>query len=61
MAVWRFGRGWTDDELKAHLAGLASRTVNFDVPPSQMTRQNGWTIDGREEVPIGTEPGPPSR
>src|SRR4051794_24441046 len=60
MALWRFGRPFTEDELKGYLAALKDRTVNFDVPPSVMTRENGWTIDGIEEVPIGTEPpGPP--
>ncbi len=45
--------------MKANLADLAHRTVNFDVPPAQMTAENGWTVDGAE-APIGTEPpGPP--
>ena len=60
MAIWRIGRGWSEDELRRHLAELADRTVNFDVPPAQMTAANGWTIDGANEVPLGTEPpGPP--
>ena len=60
MALWRFGRGWSDAEMKAYLAALADRTVNFDTPPEQMTLANGWTVDGEAEVPIGTEPpGPP--
>lgn len=60
MALWRFGRGWPEATLKAYLADLASRRVNFDVPPEQMTAENGWTVDGASEVPIGTEPpGPP--
>lgn len=60
MALWRFGRGWSDAEMKGYLAALADRTVNFNTPPQQMTRENGWTVDGEAEVPIGTEPpGPP--
>jgi uncharacterized protein (UPF0548 family) len=60
MSPWRFGRGWSEAELRAHLAELAGRTVNFDVPPAAMTRENGWTIDGAE-ARIGTEgPGPPA-
>ena len=60
MALWRFGRSWSDAELKVHLADLANRTVNFDVPPQEMTEANGWTVDGASEIPIGTEPpGPP--
>ena len=59
MALWRFGRGWPEETLKAYLAELKDRTVNFDVPPEQMTHENGWTVDGAE-VTLGTEPpGPP--
>lgn len=59
MALWRFGRGWPDETLKAYLAELGSRTVNFDIPPEQMTRENGWTVDGSEATIGGEPPGPP--
>ena len=60
MALWRFGRGWSEAAMKSYLSELAGRTVNFDVPPEQMTRANGWTIDGAETT-IGIEPpGPPT-
>ena len=50
MALWRFGRSWSDAEMKGYLAALADRTVNFNTPPQQMTRENGWTVDGEAEV-----------
>jgi uncharacterized protein (UPF0548 family) len=60
VALWRLGRGWTEAELRAYLDDLKGRTVNFDIPPAQMTPANGWIVDGAEAVPIGREaPGPP--
>jgi uncharacterized protein (UPF0548 family) len=59
MALWRFGRGWSDDEMKHYLTALADRSVGFDVDPDTMTRENGWTVDGID-AEIGFEPpGPP--
>jgi len=59
MALWRFGRGWSEAEMQAYLAELADRPVNFEVPPEEMTQENGWTVDGAE-TEIGREsPGPP--
>jgi len=59
MSLWRFGRGWTDDEMKAYLADLKKRRVSFNVPPEIMTPANGWTVDG-ETSTLGAEPpGPP--
>ncbi len=56
---WRFGRGWSEGELKAFLDTLKDRPVNFDEPPERMTAANGWTIDG-DRASIGHEPeGPP--
>ena len=46
-------------EVKAYLADLKHRSVNFDVPPQAMTRENGWIIDGAD-AEVATEPeGPP--
>src|SRR5581483_266200 len=59
MSLWRFGRGWSEAEMKAYLGALEERRVNFSVPPEEMTRENGWTVDGIEEE-VGREaPGPP--
>jgi len=59
MALFRFGRGWSDREMRGYLDALKDRTVNFDTPMEEMTAANGWTIDGSEDE-IGTEPeGPP--
>lgn len=59
MALWRFGRGWSEKTMKRYLAELQGRSVNFTEDPETMTRENGWTVDGAEQC-IGTEPaGPP--
>lgn len=59
MALWRIGGGWSEAALRRYLDDLEHRSVNFDLPPSEMTKANGWTIDGADEL-IGTEPpGPP--
>jgi uncharacterized protein (UPF0548 family) len=59
MALWRFGRGWSEETMRSYLAALAERPVNFSTPPEVMTRENGWTVDGAE-TQIGVEsPGPP--
>jgi len=44
MALSRFGRGWSEDELRAYLDDLKGRPVNFDDPPEVMTVEHGWTI-----------------
>ncbi len=60
MADWRFGRSWTEPELVIHLNALRERGVNFSTPPGEMTKDNGWIIDGCRNVPVGMEtPGPP--
>jgi uncharacterized protein (UPF0548 family) len=59
MALWRFGRGWSDPEMRGYLDALRDRPVNFDDPPEAMTAANGWIIDGDSTV-VGNEPeGPP--
>ncbi|WP_422924189.1 DUF1990 family protein [Singulisphaera sp. PoT] len=59
MAKWRFGRGWTEAQLKDYLNLLEDRPVNFDVPIQEMTADHGWTIDG-DDANLATEPaGPP--
>jgi len=59
MALFRFGGGWSEGEMRGYLDALADRQVNFDAPIDQMTPENGWTIDG-DTAEIGVEPpGPP--
>jgi uncharacterized protein (UPF0548 family) len=59
MALWRFGRGWSEETLKAYLAELARRPVNFTAEPETMVPENGWKVDGAE-TQLGIEPpGPP--
>jgi len=59
MALWRFGRGWPENIMKAYLADLSDQPVSFDCPIEDMVPEKDWTVDGTEE-PIGTEPpGPP--
>src|SRR3954468_22838709 len=59
MALYRFGRGWSEQELRAYLDALTGRAVNFDDPPETMTVDHGWTIDG-DRASLGSEPeGPP--
>jgi uncharacterized protein (UPF0548 family) len=59
MALWRFGRGWSEAEMRGYLAELKDRPVNFDDPPERMIPEHGWTVDG-DDASLGTEPeGPP--
>jgi uncharacterized protein (UPF0548 family) len=59
VARWRFGRGWSEDELRTYLAELRDARPNFDERPERMTPEHGWTVDGADRV-IGREaPGSP--
>jgi uncharacterized protein (UPF0548 family) len=59
MSRWRFGRGWSEADMRRYLAEVGERRPNFDTPPEAMTRENGWTIDGCRAT-LGQEPpGPP--
>ena len=59
MALWRFGRGWSEAVMQRYLADLEGRTANFGTPYEEMIPENGWTIDGSDDS-IGEEPaGPP--
>lgn len=56
---WRFGRGWSETEVRAYLAELRDARPNFDERPERMTPEHGWTVDG-DDRPLGYEPpGPP--
>jgi len=59
MALFRFGRGWSEAEMRGYLAALKDRPVNFDTPIAEMTTSAGWTVDESDDE-IGAEsPGPP--
>lgn len=59
MALWRFGRGWSEETLKTYLKSLKTRPISFTVPVEAMTLENGWTVDGSEDA-LGYETaGPP--
>lgn len=55
MSRWRYGRGWSETELKEYLAQLRDRSVNFEVPVEEMVPANGWTVDGSHDC-LGQEP-----
>lgn len=60
MSLWRFGRSWSEDEMKSFLSDFARRPVSFTTPVEQMEPDFGWTVDGAETV-LGKEPpGPPA-
>jgi len=42
MAEWRFGRGWTPDELEERVRRLESAERNFDLDPNEMSVEAGW-------------------
>jgi uncharacterized protein (UPF0548 family) len=59
LALWRYGRGWSEKELESYITSLQDRAVNFEAPPDEMVETTGWTVDGGEGV-LGKEPpGPP--
>ena len=59
VTQWRFGRGWSEAELRAYLAELREARPNFDERPERMTPEHVWTVDG-DDRPIAHEPpGPP--
>lgn len=60
MAEWRIGRGWTEAELEARLAGLHALDLNFTDPPERMTPANGWRRYHSSAVVGQASPGPPA-
>jgi uncharacterized protein (UPF0548 family) len=59
VSRWRFGRGWSETELRAYLAELRDARPNFDERPERMIPQNGWRVDGDDRT-IGREPPGPA-
>ena len=65
MTPWRIGRGWSEAEIRAHLAALTERPVAFAAVPGDrdaeawLASAPGWTVE-RYETLLGVEaPGPP--
>src|SRR5215212_2817184 len=42
MAEWRFGRGWSNEELVERLAAARTRRRNFSETEADMTAERGW-------------------
>lgn len=59
LPAWRFGRGWSEAELRAYLGLLRDRPVNFETPPEEMTTEHGWLVDGNHRLVHHEPPGPP--
>ena len=59
MARWRFGRGWTDAELRLELSRLDDLHRNFGDDPGELHRKPGWYTYGSESVLARVAPGPP--
>jgi uncharacterized protein (UPF0548 family) len=55
VSRWRFGRGWSEAELRTYLAELRDARPNFDELPERMIPEHGWTVDG-DDQPLGYEP-----
>lgn len=60
MAEWRFGRGWTEDELRTRLEHLKKASRNFPAQGSESQSGSNWSRYYSESV-ISYEPaGPPT-
>lgn len=59
MAPWRFGRGWSDEELRRELSRLDGLDRNFEDDPDELHRKPGWYTYGSESVLARVAPGPP--
>lgn len=55
MAHWRFGRGWSESEIRRYLGELERCEVNFRISPDEMTGEAGWKQD-HLEVSLGQDP-----
>ena len=58
MAEWRFGRGWTDEELIVRLQRARASGRNFDVT-EEMTPERGWSRHYSKAVIAREAQGPP--
>jgi hypothetical protein len=60
MAEWRFGRGWTNEELVERLAAARASRRNFDESEADMTPAHGWARHYSNAVIAREGPGPPA-
>jgi uncharacterized protein (UPF0548 family) len=58
VAEWRFGWGWSDEELAARLAALEGSERNFD-PDEPKTPETGWLRHSSETAIARERAGPP--
>lgn len=58
MAEWRFGRGWSEEELASRLAALHGLARNFD-PAEPKTPATGWRRHSSETTVARETAGPP--
>jgi hypothetical protein len=59
MAEWRFGRGWTNEELAQRLAAARVTRRNFDASETEMTPERGWGRHYSNAVIAREAPGAP--
>ncbi|HTI41023.1 MAG TPA: DUF1990 family protein [Vicinamibacterales bacterium] len=59
MAEWRFGRGWTNEELAQRLAAARLRQRNFDASEAEMTPEHAWSRHYSKAVIAREAPGSP--
>ena len=59
MAEWRFGRGWTDDELRQRLMMARTSPRNFEETEASVTPERGWSRHYSSATIGYEEPGPP--
>lgn len=60
VAEWRFGRGWSELELKRRLVECARRRPNFSGTWETMKPEQGWNRYYSESVVAQEDPGPPA-
>ena len=56
---WRIGRGWSEQELRRHMASLRERALNFDTDPARLSVRDGWRYYESSGVVGRERPGPP--
>ncbi|HEY3449973.1 MAG TPA: DUF1990 family protein [Myxococcales bacterium] len=59
MAEWRWGRGWSGEELQVLGGAVDPERRNFDARPDEMTLERGWNQVRSEAVVAREAPGAP--